>query len=59
MQIFETVKTHLRDKGIAMKQGTINDATLIAASRSLLRIMPALTLSTSARHFLWTGLRRL
>jgi len=29
-QIFETVKAHLKDNGMAMKQGTIIDATLIA-----------------------------
>ena len=30
-QIFEVVKAHLKDNGMAMKQGTIVDATLIAA----------------------------
>jgi IS5 family transposase len=30
-QIFETVKTHLKANGMAMKQGTIIDATMIAA----------------------------
>jgi IS5 family transposase len=30
-QIFETVKVHLKARGMAMKQGTIIDATLIAA----------------------------
>jgi IS5 family transposase len=30
-QIFETVKAHLRVRGMAMKQGKIIDATLIAA----------------------------
>jgi IS5 family transposase len=30
-QIFETVKGHLKERGMAMKQGTIIDATLIAA----------------------------
>jgi IS5 family transposase len=29
--IFETVKTHLKANGMAMKQGTIIDATMIAA----------------------------
>jgi IS5 family transposase len=33
-QIFETVKAHLRKRGMAMKQGTIIDATLIAAPSS-------------------------
>jgi len=33
-QIFETVKAHLKDRGMAMKQGTIIDATLIAAPSS-------------------------
>ncbi len=33
-QIFETVKGHLKDQGMAMKQGTIIDATLIAAPSS-------------------------
>ena len=33
-QIFETVKAHLKVKGMAMKQGTIIDATLIAAPSS-------------------------
>ena len=33
-QIFETVKSHLKDRGMAMKQGTIIDATLIAAPSS-------------------------
>jgi transposase, IS5 family len=33
-QIFETVKGHLKDRGMAMKQGTIIDATLIAAPSS-------------------------
>jgi len=33
-QIFETVKTHLKANGMAMKQGTIIDATLIAAPSS-------------------------
>jgi IS5 family transposase len=35
-QIFETVKAHLKAKGMAMKQGTIIDATLIAAPSSTL-----------------------
>jgi IS5 family transposase len=30
-QIFEAVKGHLKDQGMSMKQGTIIDATLIAA----------------------------
>jgi IS5 family transposase len=55
-QIFEVVKAHLKANGMAMKQGTIIDATLIAAPRSLLRITLALTPPTSARHFLWAGL---
>jgi IS5 family transposase len=33
-QIFETEKGHLKDQGMAMKQGTIIDATLIAAPSS-------------------------
>lgn len=33
-QIFETVKAHLKDRGMAMKQGSIIDATLIAAPSS-------------------------
>ncbi len=33
-QIFETVKAHLKSNGMAMKQGTIIDATLIAAPSS-------------------------
>jgi IS5 family transposase len=33
-QIFETVKAHLKANGMAMKQGTIIDATLIAAPSS-------------------------
>jgi len=33
-QIFEVVKAHLKDNGMAMKQGTIIDATLIAAPSS-------------------------
>ena len=33
-QIFETVKGHLKDQGMSMKQGTIIDATLIAAPSS-------------------------
>lgn len=33
-QIFEAVKAHLKANGIAMKQGTIIDATLIAAPSS-------------------------
>jgi transposase, IS5 family len=33
-QIFETVKAHLGERGVAMKQGTIIDATLIAAPSS-------------------------
>jgi len=33
-QIFETVKAHLKTNGMAMKQGTIIDATLIAAPSS-------------------------
>ncbi|MEX1317183.1 MAG: IS5 family transposase, partial [Synechococcaceae cyanobacterium] len=33
-QIFETVKAHLKDRGMAMQQGTIIDATLIAAPSS-------------------------
>jgi len=33
-QIFEVVKTHLKVNGMAMKQGTIVDATLIAAPSS-------------------------
>jgi IS5 family transposase len=35
-QIFEVVKTHLKVNGMAMKQGTIVDATLIAAPSSTL-----------------------
>jgi IS5 family transposase len=33
-QIFEVVKAHLKANGMAMKQGTIIDATLIAAPSS-------------------------
>ena len=33
-QIFETVKAHLKERGMAMKEGTIIDATLIAAPSS-------------------------
>ncbi len=33
-QIFETVKAHLRSRGMTMRQGTIVDATLIAAPSS-------------------------
>ena len=33
-QIFEAVKAHLKAKGMAMKQGTIIDATIIAAPSS-------------------------
>jgi len=33
-QILEVVKAHLKDNGMAMKQGTIIDATLIAAPSS-------------------------
>ena len=33
-QIFQTVKAHLKERGMAMKQGTIIDATLIAAPSS-------------------------
>jgi transposase, IS5 family len=32
--IFETVKAHLKQRGMAMKQGTIIDATLISAPSS-------------------------
>ena len=33
-QIFKTVKAHLKQQGMAMKQGTIIDATLISAPSS-------------------------
>jgi IS5 family transposase len=33
-QVFETVKAHLSEKGMTMRQGTIVDATLIAAPSS-------------------------
>ena len=33
-KIFETVKAHLKERGMAMKQGTIIDATLISAPSS-------------------------
>ena len=33
-QIFQTVNAHLKERGMAMKQGTIIDATLIAAPSS-------------------------
>ena len=33
-KVFETVKAHLKANGMAMKQGTIIDATLIAAPSS-------------------------
>ena len=35
-QIFQTVKAHLKERGMAMKQGTIINATLIAAPCSTL-----------------------
>jgi IS5 family transposase len=34
-QIFSVVKAHLKERGMAMKQGTIIDATLIAAPSSI------------------------
>ena len=33
-KVFETVKAHLKQRGMAMKQGTIIDATLICAPSS-------------------------
>ncbi len=33
-QIFSTVKDHLKERGMTMRQGTIVDATLIAAPSS-------------------------
>jgi IS5 family transposase len=33
-EIFDVVKAHLKQKGMAMKQGTIIDATLISAPSS-------------------------
>jgi IS5 family transposase len=33
-QVFETVKAHLSERGMTMRQGTIVDATLIAAPSS-------------------------
>ena len=33
-KVFETVKAHLKERGMAMKQGTIIDATLISAHSS-------------------------
>ena len=33
-QIFETIKSYLKQRGMAMKQGTIIDAALISASSS-------------------------
>lgn len=33
-QIFETVKSYLNERGLAMKQSTIIDATLIASPKS-------------------------
>jgi len=33
-QVFETVKAHLNARGMTMRQGTIVDATLIAAPSS-------------------------
>ena len=33
-KVFETVKAHLKQRGMAMKQGTIIDATLISAPSS-------------------------
>lgn len=33
-QIFETFKAYLEDRAMAMKQGTITDATLISAPNS-------------------------
>ncbi len=35
-QIFEAVKAHLNANGMAMKQGTIIEATIIAAPRTTL-----------------------
>jgi IS5 family transposase len=35
-QIFAAVKAHLKERGVAMKQGTIIDATSIAAPSSTL-----------------------
>ena len=32
--VYETVKGHLKERGMAMKQGTISDAPLIAAPSS-------------------------
>ena len=45
-RILETVKAHLKDLGIAMKQGTIVDAILIATLTNLCqahRLLPAAT----------------
>ena len=40
-QIFETVKAHLSSRGMTMRQGTIVDATLIAApSSTSTRVQP-------------------
>jgi IS5 family transposase len=50
-QIFETVKANLKANGMAMKQGTIIDATLIAAPSSIFtRAKPECAGSTRARR---------
>ena len=40
-QIFETVKVHLSNRGMTMLQGTIVDATLIAAPQGPLEVCPS------------------
>jgi IS5 family transposase len=50
-QIFEVVKTHLKVNGMAMKQGTIVDATLIAApSSTFTRVEPECAVGTRTRR---------
>jgi len=50
-QIFETVKAHLKANGMAMKQGTIIDATLIAApSSTFMRAKPECAGGTRSRR---------
>jgi IS5 family transposase len=56
-QIFETVKAHLKTNGMAMKQGTIIDATLIAApSSTFTRAKPECAGGTRTRRA--RGIRR-
>lgn len=56
-QIFEVVKTHLKANGLAMKQSTIIDASLIAApSSTLTRAKPECAFGTRTRTR--NGIRR-